>query len=139
MRPYASLAVFLPLAGCVSNLEGEWSGDLNCKGTRATWVAMDVELASTKEYDAAAIFRNVEVGDERVNIVSDMKLVQPKWSGPQALEVQADCEMDMEDGSTVGLKCAQFDELGWDGKDLMEANISAFLGEGVTCKLTLER
>ena len=41
--------------------------------------------------------------------------------------------------SVEGLDCEAFDELGWDGKDLLTADIDNFLGTGLDCELELER
>ena len=130
----------LVTSACANDaLVGDWEGDIDC----GEFGSLDVELAietEDQDYLALGLVSGLENdAKDPIDLNLELDIYQPHPAGPQTLEIEANCTLSAN-GETLSLDCSDFDELGWDGRDAIEAEISGFLGTpDWVCSMDLER
>ena len=137
------LAVGLGLAGCrndkAASLEGYWEGIISCGDAGGVAVAFDLESGDGSDvYDAEGLITALSIGGEPSDVEVSAVWTQEQPSGPQVIAMESSC-VAVQAGGEYDMPCADFDEIGWDGADLLEASIANFLESGLDCDLTLQR
>ena len=128
------------ISGCIASLEGDWDGEIACKGSGSVDLSMDVGARDGRDYDATAYVTNLKIEDVKTNIIMDLGLWQAKSRGSQAIEIDsADCTLVDADQNADPVYCDAFEALGWDGRDEIFADVTNFLGTGLECELLLTR
>lgn len=121
------------------SLEGAWEGAISCGGSGGVALAFDVEAGDeSDEFDAEGLISGLVLDSVETDVEIDAIWTQPNASGPQVIEMESSCTAIQADG-TSELPCEGFDELGWDGADVLEASVSNFLESGLDCDVTLNR
>ncbi len=128
----------LGLAGCSTDLSGDWDGDISCEGSGAVPMSLDIE-GSAPDYDGVGILTGLVVDGVAVNVLMEIELHQPETYGSQIIEAEAICSMIDEYGNNNSISCEGVEGFGWDGADLLSAEVQNFLSAGLECELNLER
>ena len=131
------------LSGCrdekPGSLEGYWEGSIACGDAGGVGIEYNVEKGDeSDEYDAEGLITALSISSEPSDVEITAVWTQPKASGPQVIEMDSTCVLVQVNGVS-DMPCESFDELGWDGANVLEATISNFLESGLDCDLTLVR
>jgi len=132
------LLVGITSAGC-GNLEGNWSGNVDCGDAGAVDMDLDVAKASGGGYRGSGTIVGLVLQGANAGIEIKMDIEKRKASGSQTLDVGADCVLKIEGQNPQKLDCSGFDQLGWDGADEMAAKVENYMGTGYTCDIDLTR
>lgn len=144
-RPTARIAglIFTAVlgAGCgdPATLAGSWDGSVSCGDAGGVDLAFEVEGGGKGDtYDVDGLISDLTLD----GVTSDVELTgtwtQAQEEGPQVIDVAVECLVIQEDAE-FEMPCSGFDELGWDGADLLEATVVNFLESELDCGLSLAR
>jgi len=101
-------------------------------------MSLDIE-GSAPDYDGVGILTGLVVDGVAVNVLMEIELHQPETYGSQIIEAEAICSMIDEYGNNNSISCEGVEGFGWDGADLLSAEVQNFLSAGLECELNLER
>ena len=142
MRVPAPLLAIASLAGtgCVASVAGDWDGTVDC-GVGSVEMHLDIVEKETgaRRYDGDGNIQGFTIGGVESAIQFEMDIDQPEMRGPQVLDLQTTCALLQADAAPSKVDCYQFDELAWDGADLLTAEVFDFLGEYEACDIELVR
>jgi hypothetical protein len=135
------LLAALPLAACgFTDLEGEYEGDIDCGSDGSVGMVLDLSENGTGWYTAEGVVDPLVFDGVETGFILDLDLEQTDAKGAQPINVdEATCTAVAANGSSAEVDCSDFDELGFDGEDILSAEISNFLSTGLDCEMVLER
>ena len=153
VRIISLLLAAVSLGACQNaDLSGDWEGEIDCGDVSdGGGGSLDVELVleeeETYEYEGTAEITKLTLGGDATTILMDVVIDQTRTYGGQVLDVEADCTAYPAGGDEYEVDCSDFTELGWDGEDLIQADIEEFLGADLDgdgdpdldCLLDIER
>lgn len=148
-----AFALLLALPACTTaNLEGNWEGEIDCGsvddgGGGSLDFVLEVEESDQYEYEGSGEITKLTLEGVATTIRLDLVIDQTRIRGGQTLDVEADCTAEPAGGDSYSMDCDGFTQLGWDGLDVMQADVEGFLGydgdgdgsPDLDCLLDIER
>lgn len=140
----ATLAVFgvgLAMSGCASaSLEGDWDGTIDCgDGGGELDIELEIDADGNYDYESEGEISQLSLNGVPTVIELELSLFQTRTRGGQTVEVEADCLARPASGDAYDILCDDFSELGWDGEDLLAAEVEDFLDADLDCDIEIER
>ncbi len=129
------------LTGCVASVAGDWDGSVDCGQDGSVEMHLDIteKEGTARRYDGDGNIQGFTIGGVESAIKFEMDIDQPEMRGPQVLDLKTTCALLQADSQPAKVDCYQFDELAWDGADLLTAEVTNFLGEYPSCDIELVR
>lgn len=134
------LGCALSLVGCAQgNLEGDWDGSIDCGGSGSPDIEVAIDQTDDYDYEGEGTVSHLKLDGEAVEVVFFWEMHQNRVMGVQSVDINAECQAVPKKGDRYAIDCSDMDEIGWDGQDLMAAEINDFLNTGEDCTLTISR
>jgi hypothetical protein len=137
----ASLGAALFLSSCASaSLDGDWEGTIDCgSGGGELNIELEIDEDGEYDYDSEGEITQLSLNGVATVIELELSLFQTRTRGGQTVDVEADCTARPASGDAYSIDCDDFSELGWDGEDLLAAEVEDFLDADLDCDIEIER
>jgi hypothetical protein len=121
-----------------NGLDGSWSGGADCGEGGTVGVSLELTEDEPTITLGTGLIEGLQYEGEDGRVELDLRMERAEEEGAQRVSVAADCEIVVGE-ERLGLDCASFDELGWDGEDQLGAVFSDFFSTGFECDFSVAR